>query len=232
MSEITQEQDAIEGLFRFAQGFPTPDTAEQGTRLIGSVAAMRAYERGILYVEIEDATLGVETAFSGDGILPVVSDYVTHILTPAIEWRFKSGLETQLVNQYISAMDPDQPWRIQDLAEAVRDQVNRPALVNVASEGGIMDVTTQLRDAPGIPVSVSLLMMDMAIENMQVLSMQYQQQLMGDALMDTLDITPTVNALADMEAHPRAEMPNDVRQRALARLTTAAGSKPQQSQDR
>lgn len=218
----TAEQVKDDALFRFAEGFPTPQGGSGAlARMVETVAGIRAYQRGIRYLEAQDAMLSVEQGFRCDGLMPVVTDYMTHVLAPTVEWRFRSGMEEELVKRYVESMDSEAPWGIQQLSEAVRDQVNRPALVNIEADGALMDARTTVRDEMGTPFSVTLLMLDMAVENMHEFSKAYQRQLFGEELNESLDLTPTFEMLTSMEAHPRAALPQNVRERAMQRQNAA-----------
>lgn len=207
-----------ENLFQFREGFPLGQVqGEQGEQLVEVVVTMSAYNRGILYVEAENATLGAEMAFKCDGLLPVVTDYLNHVLAPAVDWRFKSGLEKELVRQYMDAADGETPWSLREISDAVSRAANRPALANVADEQGLTSARTCVREQSGVPLSVTLLMVDLGLEHMHEMSQQYQLNLMGDPVPDTLDLTPTLQYLANMEVDPRATIPQDLKAKALQR---------------
>ncbi|TBW57436.1 hypothetical protein EZI54_07190 [Marinobacter halodurans] len=220
-----------ETLLKFPDGFPTAGGAARSELITERVAAMRAYGRGIQQVDVSDASLSVEQAFRCDGLLPIVTDYLTHVLSPAMEWRFKSGREEKLVQQYLSSMTSDQPWTLSDLAESVRDQVNRPALYNKKDPRALMDAHTCVRTDSGIPLSVTWLMLDMAIEDIHQMSQEFQIRLSGESAPDTLDLTPTIEMLTNLEVSPRALLPEKVRERAKLLNTPEsekAGPEPSQ----
>ena len=102
---------------------------------------------------------------------------------------------------------------IADLLQEVAKKVNRPALFNQANKKALLDARTELRETSGIPLSVTLLMLDLSLEAAIEMSRAYQLEMSGETMDEILDLSPIVRMMQHMEVQPRVEVPGDLAQR-------------------
>lgn len=201
----------------FNDGFPNA-LSSYGTRSIQVVEdalLLRAFDHGIQSVAVYEADLKPQQAFRSFGLMPVLVDYATHVIGRTINWSFDSGLQEKILMEMLE--DSSKTMKLHDMMDLVRNKLSRPALYNRADPDALLDSRTAFRENAGIPISVTLLMMDLALETSHELSQQYHLNMTGDPQMETLDLTPTCDLLANLDyANPRVEIPRDLRLRANA----------------
>lgn len=196
----------------FVNGFPMSLKGYQNPmEIIENTLFMRACQHGILQVELFDVGLTCQRALKADALLPVLTDYITHSFSRTLQWNFQTGLEDKIMLEFLENHTGEQS--IADLLQEVAKKVNRPAIYNQAYAKGLLDARTELRETAGIPLSVTLLMLDLGLEASIEMSRAYQLEMTGDTMPETLDLTPVVRMLQHMEVQPRVEVPQDLAQR-------------------
>lgn len=212
MFEVAQS-----GRMTFENGFPNA-LAEHGLKsvqVVEDALLLRAFDQGIQSVAVYEADLTPQQAFRSHRLIPILVDYATHVIGRTLNWSFDSGLQERILMEMLE--DSGQTLKLHDMMDMVRNKLSRPALYNQADPDALLDSRTMFRENAGIPVSVSLLMLDLALETTHEISQQYHMNLTGDPQVETLDLTPTCDLLANLNyANPRVEIPKDLRLRADA----------------
>ena len=113
----------------------------------------------------------------------------------------------------------DNGLQIQNLMKQVSERVNRPAIYNQSDGKSLLKSKSELREVAGMPLSVTLLMMDMALETAYQMCQSYQQRLIDDPREDVLDLTPVVELLQRMDAQPRVDVPENLDNQSMAQAT-------------
>lgn len=204
----------------FSDGFPLSLTGyENPMGIIENVLFMRACQHGILHVSVYESGLTCQRALKADAMIPILTDYITHAFGRTLQWDFQSGLEEKVMLEFLESHDGSQS--IVDLMQAVAQKVNRPCLYNRAEPKGLLDARTELRESAGIPLSVTLLMLDLSLESAIEMSRAYQLEMTGDTMEDTLDLTPVVRLLQHMDVQPRIDVPGDLAKRIEDTPTTS-----------
>lgn len=178
---------------------------------------MRACQLGILDIEVFDTDFSVQQGLRADGLMPILVDYVAHVFGTKLQWNFESSLQDQIMVEILESKEGD--LAISDLMQEVSARVNRPALYNRSDSKAILNSKSELREVTGMPFSVTLMMMDMALETAYEMSQSYQQTLINDPREDVLDLTPVVQLLQRMNAQPRVEIPETLNNRVEANAT-------------
>jgi hypothetical protein len=190
----------------FPNGFPlTIDGESNPTKTIEDALYIRACDHGILTVDLFDASLSARDAFRCTGLLPVLADYANHIIGRTLYMDFETEYQQSLINEVFEHQP--EGVRINEISDAVKARSNRPALYNKANPYALLESAVAVREEGGTPLSVSLLMMDLALEAAIRESHVYQRQTLGDIIEDTLILTPVVHTLQRINAQPRIDIP-------------------------
>src|SRR5690554_4440850 len=195
---------------KFPDGFPlTIGNTENPTQIIEDTLFIRACDQGILSVDLFDANLPARDAFKCSGLLPILGDYANHVIGRSLQFRFKTGYHESVMMDILEMSGNDQ-LTLTEAMKAAALRANRPAFYNKADTHALLDSRLQVRETSGIPLSVSLLMMDLALEASRELSLHYQVSIHGEEMPETLDLTPTVNLLQNVNAQPRIQIPTNL----------------------
>lgn len=193
----------------FPTGFPLSLTRYQNPmQVVEDTLFMRACQLGILEIEVFDSDFSAQQGLRANTLMPVLVDYVTHVFGMKLQWEFQSAMQDQVMMEILEQNDQSQS--IAELMKTVSERVNRPALYNKAHQGTLLNARTELREASGIPLSVTLMMMDMALETAHEMSMAYQQELIDDPRDEVLDLTPVIRLLQNIDAQPRVYVPETI----------------------
>lgn len=209
--------DGPGGRMAFNDGFPNALSSygARSIQVVEDALLLRAFDHGIQSVAVYEADLTPQQAFRSYGLMPVLVDYATHVIGRTMNWSFDSGLQERLLMEMLE--DSSKSMKLHDMMDLVRNKLSRPALYNRADPDALLDSRTSFRENAGIPISVTLLMMDLALETSHEISQQYHMNMTGDPQAETLDLTPTCDLLANLDyANPRVEIPRDLRLRADA----------------
>ena len=178
----------------FVEGFPLSLKAyDNPMEIIENTLFMRACQHGILQVELSDTGLPCQRAMKSDALLPILTDYITHNFGRTLQWNFQTGLEEKIMMEFLENHDGEQS--IADLLQEVAKKVNRPALFNQANKKALLDARTELRETSGIPLSVTLLMLDLSLEAAIEMSRAYQLEMSGETMDEILDLSPIVRMM-------------------------------------
>jgi hypothetical protein len=199
-------------------GFPISlNQFKNPMQVIEDTLFMRACQLGILEIEVFDTDFSAQQGLRSDGLMPILVDYVTHVYGTKLQWNFDSSLQDQVMVEILENNQTE--LAIADLMSEVSARVNRPALFNQSNDKALLNSQTQLREVTGMPFSVTLMMMDMALETAYEMSQSYQQKLVDDPREDVLDLTPVVELLQRMDAQPRVEIPETLDEQRLSNST-------------
>lgn len=195
---------------KFPEGFPlTIGNSENPIQIIEDTLFIRACDHGILSVDLFDANLPARDAFKSDAFLPILGDYANHMIGRTMQLRFNTGYHESIMLDILDQSGGDQ-ITLRDAMSAAALRANRPALYNRSDANALLDSRLDLRQQSGIPLSVTLLMMDLALEASIEYSLKHQQSIYGEEVTDTLDLTPVVNILQHVNAQPRIEIPKNL----------------------
>lgn len=199
-------------------GFPLSlNKFQNPVQVIEDTLLMRACQLGILEIEVFDTDFSAQQGLRADGLMPILVDYVTHVFGTKLQWDFDSSLQDQVMVEILESNESG--LAINELMKQVSERVNRPAIYNQSDEKSLLKSKSELREAAGMPLSVTLLMMDMALETAYEMSQSYQQRLIDDPREDVLDLTPVVELLQRMDAQPRVEVPENLDNQSMAQTT-------------
>lgn len=199
-------------------GFPLSlNEFQNPVQVIEDTLLMRACQMGILEIEVFDTDFSAQQGLRADGLMPILVDYMTHVFGTKLQWDFDSSLQDQVMVEVLESNDNG--LQIQDLMKQVSERVNRPAIYNQSDDKSLLKSKSELREVAGMPLSVTLLMMDMALETAYEMSQSYQQRLIDDPREDVLDLTPVVELLQRMDAQPRVEVPENLDNQSMAQAT-------------
>lgn len=198
----------------FPEGFPDAGYGENLLDLLESVMIQRAMSRGITDVALSDAQIPVDTAMSRDTLLPVLVDYTNHMLFEQSELLFDSQMMDALM---VAAMnDPENP-AVSSFEQAVADtaaverhvksSVQSPLFYNRESPQAALGFEVHMAKVRTIPVSVSLLLMDTALESAHQMSIQEQTATDGLSQSHILDLTYVTNYLGRLDVQNRVIAP-------------------------
>lgn len=210
----------------FEKGYPINVSAHNFLNTVESMLVTRASERGIVEVAIQDANVPLTGAMRQDMLLPVLTDYMNFVIHTQADLQFDSAIYDELtagVAADLATADQREPT-VDDVGKAddlVGKILRRTPLINVKDEDAGLLARTRLNDVAGVPLSVTLLMLDTALESAHNLSMQHQQETMGVAESEVLDLTPVCSLLAAMNVSQHLnELPHNVHERLQAILGT------------
>lgn len=191
----------------FPEGFPLSiGEHENPMQIVEDTMFIRACDSGILHVDLYDASMPARDAFRCNGLLPVLVDYANHIIGRTLQLRFDTEYHETIAMDILEAGGES----FTDAINAAALRANRPALYNRADSGALLESSMAMRENSGIPLSVSVLMLDMALEASKELSAKHQIDCYGETIDDTLELTPVVNLLQHVNAQPRIAIPPDL----------------------
>lgn len=216
MTETTETEPQIEGL-PFPNGFPNPLLERGKLQIIEDALVLRAHEQGIASISVDGASMPVGQGLRAEGLLPILTDYLTHTLYRQMNLTFDTDLMETLVTERLANLKDDEVSLVGLLNEVERD-IQRPLFYNAENEDALLGVRTQVSTLATTPASVSVLLMDAAIESAHTLSQRHQLSLYGDVYTEELDLTPVVDSLAMQNVNPRVVVPENLHAR-LRRLT-------------
>src|SRR5680860_92061 len=226
---MTDEAVMEETGLSFQKGYPINVTAHQFLDTAESMMITRASSRGIMEVAVQDANIPLSGAMRRDILLPVLIDYTNFVIHPQADLQYDSALNDELVAGVASdlATEQDREPTSDDVGEAdamVLAVLRRTPLINVKDNDAGIGVRTQMNDVAGMPLSVSLLMLDTALESAHNLSLKHQQETLGVAEPEVLDLTPVCNLLASMNVSEHInQIPAKVHERLQAILESSTG---------
>ncbi|ONF42472.1 hypothetical protein BTO32_14760 [Marinobacter lutaoensis] len=213
------------------RGYPihvSPDafiaTAEQMLRI-------RAANRGIREVAIKDANVPIAGAFRHDTLMPVMVDYMNAVILPHSELKFESAMNDEVTARVAAGMAAEQRREpeVKDVlaaSEMVSEHLTKTPLYNAESEAGGLGVETRLRTYASTPLSVTLLILDTALESAHTLSMRHQQSSLGIAEPDVLDLTPVCELLSALPVAERLVSIPERLQREIDRVLRSETAEP------
>lgn len=206
---------------RFPDGFPlTIGDQENPIQIIEDTLFIRACDHGIQSVDLFDANLPARDAFKSAAFLPILGDYANHMIGRTLQLRFNTGYHESIMLEILEQSGGDQVT-LREAMNAAALRANRPALYNQANPKALLDSSLQVRHQAGTPLSVTLLMMDLALEASREYSLKYQVSIYGEEMPETLDLTPVVNVLQQVNAQPRIQIPANL----PTRMAEAEGMK-------
>ena len=194
----------------FPEGFPLPFCEQddaQPMAFFEGVMTLNAASKGVRYVDLFDATTSMRDGMRSDVFMPILVDYMTLVISPSLQLKYQTAFEENMMMSMLEKYSTEQP--LNEFLLKVSSKVNRPAIYNRSDNGSILGAKADFRKTSGTPSSVTLLMMDMALDDAIKLSIEHAD----DAELDTLDLTPTVDLLSKMDVSPCVEVPQDVDER-------------------
>ncbi|OLF81965.1 hypothetical protein AWH63_10525 [Marinobacter sp. C18] len=226
---MTDESPSTQSGLPFAKGYPINVTAHQFLETAETMMVSRAASRGILEVAVEDANVPLAGAMRRDLLLPVLIDYTNYVIHPQADLQYDSALNDELIAGVaadLASKDNREPT-IDDVGNAdamAQSVLRRTPLINVRDDHAGIGARTEMNSVAGMPLSVSLLMLDTALESAHNLSLKHQQETLGVAEPEVLDLTPVCQLLASMNVSEHInQIPTNVHERLQAIL---AGSSP------
>lgn len=215
----------------FPKGYPIHLSPETFLETVESMMVTRAADRGILEVAIGDANVPLAGAMRRDILLPVLIDYANFVIQPQADLQFDSALNDELTSRVTEDLeassephnDPTIPEKAREMTKQI---LGRTPLINVGDPKAGLKTRTALNKVSGIPASVTLLMLDTALESAHNLSMKHQQETSGLSEQEILDLTPVANLLASMNIN---EMLQSIPANVQKRLDEILGETPEQT---
>ncbi|EAZ98362.1 hypothetical protein [Marinobacter sp. ELB17] len=196
----------------FPEGFPNPLLNTGTMQIIEDALILRAHEQGITNICVHGATLPVTQGLRADALMPILTDYLTHTLYRQMNLLFDTDLMESLVVERLESMDPES-MTLNGLLETLERDIQRPLFYNAANENALLGFKTQVSTLATIPASVTLLLMDAAIESAHSLSQTHQLNLHGEPTLGDLDLTPVVESLEAQNVNPRVVVPQNLHAR-------------------
>lgn len=198
----------------FPDGFPV--SGEPGTllSLLEDVLRQRAMERGITDVALSDAKVPVTGALDRNTLLPVLVDYANHIIFTQTELTFDSEFMDSMVmatmsdpeSPEASTMDEARSRALEAQAHTV-SEVQSPLFYNANSGQAALGYAVRESRTATIPASVSILMMDTALEMAHEASIRGQTSSTGLSSDHTLDLTFVADMLSELNVKDRVVVP-------------------------
>lgn len=188
----------------FPKGYPHPGTANGMVRLVESMLTERARDLGIQEVALGDANLPLDGAFRRDMLLPVLVDYANQVIFRQSELKFESALtdelSTGIAAEHAASEDREPTEDDLEVADTVIEPILKQSLFsNHEDRQAGLQVRTHATDFATMPVSVSLLIMDTALESAYHLSQSHQQNTLGHTEREVLDLSPTYDFLTQLQ---------------------------------
>ncbi len=188
----------------FPKGYPQPRTADAMVRLVELMLTERARDLGIQEVALGDANLPLDGAFRRDMLLPVLVDYANQVIFRQSELRFDSALTEELSSgiaaEHAASENREPNAEDMKVADTVIEPVLKQSLLsNHEDRQAGLQVQTHATDLATMPISVSLLILDTALESAHHLSQTHQQNTLGHTERTVLDLSPTYDFLAQLD---------------------------------
>lgn len=188
----------------FERGYPVNVSMDSFLSTAENMLRQRGTDREINEVAVKDANIPMTGAFRRDTLMPVLVDYMNFVIHPQSDLKFESALNDELTAGVAASMASEESRepKAEDVLKAdemVTSHLSSTPLFNTASEQGALGVTSSMRQVASTPLSVTLLMLDTALESAHTLSQRYQQSSLGLAEPDVLDLTPVCELLASMK---------------------------------
>lgn len=215
----------------FPKGYPIHLSSDTFLETVEGMMVNRASARGIQEVAIGDANIALAGAMRRDILLPVLIDYANFVIQPQADLQFDSALNDELTAQIEADLEAaGESSESASIPEKAREMVSqvlgRTPLINVDDQSAGLRARTTLNKVSGIPASVTLLMLDTALESAHNLSMKHQQETTGVSEQEVLDLTPVATMLAGMNISETVQnMPASVQKR----LDEILGDTPQRT---
>lgn len=213
----TQVNDEQPGRLPFPNGFPNPLLERGRMQIIEDALILRATEQGIASVSVNGASMDITQGLRADALMPILTDYLTHTLYRQMNLLFDTDLMETLVTERLETLD-NTSVSLSGLLNTLERDIQRPLFYNAAAEGTLLGVKTQVSTLATTPASLSLLLMDTAIESAHTLSQRHQLNLYGESSAEDLDLTPVVESLELQNVNPRVVVPANLHVR-LRELT-------------
>ena len=227
---MTDEAVMDETALPFKKGYPISVTAHQFLDTVESMMITRASSRGIMEVAVQDANIPLSGAMRRDILLPALIDYTNFVIHPQADLQFDSALNDELVAGVAADLATEEereptPADVISAGSMVNSVLRRTPLINVSDPYAGIGARTEMNSAAGMPLSVSLLMLDTALESAHNLSLKHQQETLGIAEPSVLDLTPVCNVLASMNVSEYInQIPSNVHERLQAILKSTTGT--------
>lgn len=221
----------------FEKGYPINVSPESFMATAEHLLKQRASNRGISEVAVKDANIPMPGAFRRDTLMPILVDYMNFVIHPQSDLKFESAMNDEVTSGVAASMasEQDREPEVTDIESAgnlVSKHLSTTPLFNAASDEGGLGVESQLREYASTPLSVTLLMLDTALESAHTLSQRYQQSSMGITEAEVLDLTPVCDLLASMNVAEHIQaMPEQLQSQLERVLTGSADASPTESLD-
>lgn len=212
MNDTTEQTASVEPPFE--KGFPVADDACQHLDLLESVLTQRAIARGITDVALSDAQISVDAAMSRTTLLPVLVDYANHMIFQQSELSFDSKMMDDLM---VATLNDEQTPKAEtgeqaleqasDIERHVKTEVQSPLFYNREDANAPLGFRVDTAKIATIPVSVSLLLMDTALESAHQMSVQEQTASDGANQSHILDLTYVTDYLSRLDIQDRVIAP-------------------------
>lgn len=196
----------------FPDGFPNPLLNPGQMQIIEDALILRANEQGITNICVNGATMPINQGLRADGLMPILTDYLTHTLYRQMNLMFDTDLMETLVVERLENLDPE-TMSLNGLLDTLERDIQRPLFYNAPASESLLGFKTQVSTLATIPASVTLLLMDAAIESAHSLSQTHQLNLHGEPTIGDLDLTPVVESLAAQNVNPRVAVPQNLHAR-------------------
>jgi len=214
--------DATDDEAPFPEGFPNPLAKPGQMQIIEDALILRAHAHGITEVSVNGASVPTLQAFRCNGLLPILTDYLTHSLYRQMNLMFDTELMESLMTERLETMDISGDNFISQMNQ-LEKEIQRPLFYNEADDDALLGARTSVSPLATIPASVTLLLMDAAIESAHTLSQNEQLNFHGEPIPDELDLTPVVQSLEAQNVNPRVVVPENLHarvQRLVEKLQT------------
>lgn len=196
----------------FPNGFPNPLLEHGRMHIIEDALVLRATEQGIASVSVNGASMSIAQGLRADALMPILTDYLTHTLYRQMNLLFDTDLMETLVTERLETLDGESV-SLTGLLDTLERDIQRPLFYNASAEDALLGFKTQVSTLATIPASVSLLLMDAAIESAHTLSQRHQLNLYGQSSAEDLDLTPVVESLEMQNVNPRVVVPANLHAR-------------------
>ncbi|KXS55574.1 MAG: hypothetical protein AWU57_23 [Marinobacter sp. T13-3] len=205
-------EDEVDATPPFPEGFPNPLAKPGQMAIIEDALILRAHAQGITEVEVKGVSVPALQAFRCNGLLPILTDYLTHSLYRQMNLMFDTELMETLMTERLESMDMSAGDFISQMNQLEKD-IQRPLFFNEKDDNSMLGARTSVSTLATVPASVTVLLMDAAIESAHTLSQNEQLNFHGDPSPHILDLTPVVQSLEAQNVNPRVVVPENLHAR-------------------
>lgn len=203
----------------FPNGFPNPLLERGKVQILEDALILRAHEQGIMSVSVNGASVPATQGLRANSMLPILTDHLTHTIYRQMNLMFDTDLMETLVVERLGEAE-NTNVSLTELMDDLERDVQRPLFYNAPSEDGLLGYRTKVSTLATIPTSVTVLLMDAAIESAHTLSQRHQLNLYGESHPDDLDLTPVVESLELQNVNPRVVVPENLNARLQTIITS------------